>query len=329
MSITVLAPGVLTTVQDTGRSGHAASGVGRAGAMDAVALRLANILVGNVENAAALEITLRGPRLRFAADALIALTGAELEASCAGAALPVWRPVALRAGSELLLGGMRSGARAYLAIAGGIGTPPLLGSRSIDVNAALGRALAAGDTLPCASAPTSVAPSLWRKLRTTNTPACAAKWALDATPWFDISPAPLAALRGAHFDHLEPASQRALFEATLRISADSNRVGYRLEGAAFALREQIELVSEGTVPGTLQLPPAGHPIVLLAEAPTIGGYPRIAQIAAVELPRLAQRRPGDSVRLAEVSLKEAQTRYLARERALAALARNVAERLHD
>ena len=120
-----------------------------------------------------------------------------------------------------------------------------------------------------------------------------------------------------------------MFEATFRVCADSNRVGYRLDGVALALREPCELVSAGAVPGTLQLPPGGKPIVLMAEAPTTGGYPRIAQIAAVDLPHLAQRRPGDTLRLREISLQEAQTRYLARERALAALARTVAERLRD
>ena len=329
MSIAVLAPGMLSTVQDGGRVGHAALGVGLGGAMDPVALRLANILVGNVDNAAALEITLRGPRLRFEADALIALTGAEIEATCRDTAVPMWRPLALRAGSELSLGGMRRGARTYLAVSGGLATPCVLGSRSIDVNAGIGSALVAGDTLPCSPAPRTLMAPLWRALEHDTAAMCASKWALDTAPWFDLSPAPLGALRGAHFDALESTAQRALFEATFRISADSNRVGYRLEGASLALRQPLELVSSGIVPGTLQLPPGGAPIALMAEAPTTGGYPRIAQIAAIDLPRLAQRRPGDTLRFAQISLDEAQTRYLARERALCALARTVAERLHD
>jgi len=148
MSISVLAPGLFTTVQDGGRNGCAALGVGRAGAMDITALRLANILVGNVENAAALEITLRGPHLRFDHDSLIGLTGATIQAHCNGEAVPLWRPATIRAGSELVLGGMPRGARSYLAVAGGIDAARVLGSCSSDINAGIGaRALAAGDVL--------------------------------------------------------------------------------------------------------------------------------------------------------------------------------------
>lgn len=331
MSITALAPGMLTTVQDRGRRGHAALGVGHAGAMDAIALRLANILVGNVENAAALEITLRGPRLRCDSDSLIAITGADIEARCDGEPLPQWRPVALRAGSELALGGMSRGARSYLAIAGGIGATAVLGSRSSDLNAAIGRrALAAGDLLPCAPAKQGIGRALWQGLASGTHNFAAASWSLDPQPWFDPDlQRPLRVIAGTHFPHLDAASQRALFTAQFRIGPDSNRVGYRLQDAKLALREPIELVSEGVVPGTVQLPPGGDPIVLMAEAPTCGGYPRIAQVIGVDLPRLAQRRPGDALRFTETSLDDAQTRYLERERALSRIARTVAERLHD
>jgi len=314
MSIVVLAPGLLTTVQDGGRHGRADIGVGSAGAMDGVALRLANMLVGNVDNAAALEITLRGPRLRCDAACLIAVTGAPLEATCAGAALPMWRPVAIRAGDELSFAGMRRGARSYVAIAGGIRTPALLGSRSTDVNAGIGTALAAGDVLPVPPYTADFAP---------------ARWALDPAPWFDAHTAqPIRIVSGTHFSRLDAQSQRRLFAAEFRIGADSNRVGYRLEGPGLALQQPLELISCGVVPGVVQLPPGGAPIVLMAEAPTTGGYPRVAHVVAVDLPRLAQRRPGESVRFTQVSPAAAQTLYLERERALAGIARTVAERLH-
>jgi len=314
MSIVVLAAGLLTTVQDGGRCGHAAIGVGSAGAMDAVALRLANILADNVDNAAALEITLRGPRLRCDAACLIAITGAPLEAMCDGAALPLWRPVMVGEGAELSFGGMRRGARSYVAFTGGIQVPVLLGSRSTDVNAGIGLALAAGDVLPLARSPARVAP---------------AKWALDPTPWFDADMTqPIRVVAGTHFCRLDAESQRAFYASTFRIGADSNRVGYRLEGPKLALQEPLELISCGVVPGTVQLPPGGAPIVLMAEAPTTGGYPRIAHVIAVDQPRLAQRRPGDTVRFTQVSPKIAHTAYLERERAIAALAQNIRERLH-
>lgn len=327
MSITVLAAGMLTTVQDGGRSGHAALGVGRAGAMDPVALRLANalvgndILVGNVNNASALEITLRGPHLRFDNDTLIAITGADIPAHCDGKPVLPWRPAVLRAGSELTLGAMPRGTRSYLAVAGGIDVMPMLGSRSTDINSRLGgRVLAAGDVLAIATT---------RKITSENHCVIAGNWSLDPRPWFDPDPqTPIRVIAGTHFPHLDNASQRALFATAFRIDADSNRVGYRLRGATLALREPLELVSAGVVPGTVQLPPGGDPILLMAEAPTCGGYPRIAQVITVDLPRLAQRPPGGMVRFAETSLDEAQTRYLERERALARIARIVAERLH-
>ena len=315
MSIVVLAPGLLTTVQDGGRHGHADIGVGAAGAMDDVALRLANILVDNVDNAAALEITLRGPRLRCDAACRIAVTGAPLEATCDGAPLPMWRPVGIHAGAELGFGGMRRGARSYIAFAGGIRTPTLLGSRSTDVNAGIGPALVAGNVLPI--------PALARQDPQ-------AKWSLDPAPWFDMDASqPIRVVAGAHFTRLDAAAQGHLLDSSFRISADSNRVGYRLEGSPLALQQPLELISCGVVPGTVQLPPGGAPIVLMAEGPTTGGYPRIAHVIAVDQPRLAQRRPGDSVRFTQVSPAAAQTLYQERERALARLKASVVERLHD
>jgi antagonist of KipI len=323
MTIEALSPGLLTTVQDGGRRGHAGIGVGASGAMDSVALRLANMLVGNLDDAAALEITLRGPRLRFRDDSLIAITGADLDVRCDAAPVPAWCPVWIRAGAELVLGKVRNGVRGYLAVAGGIHSPSVLGSRSVDVNGGLARALAAGDILPTTPTRCSASGSGEKAF-------VAAKWSLDPAAWFEGHFAqPIHVIAGAHWDHLDSASLAALLDTEFRVGMDSNRVGYRLEGRKLTLREPIELVSSGVVPGTVQLPPSGHPIVLMAEAPTSGGYPRIAHVIATDLPRLAQRRPGDSVRFTQVSLSEAQTRYLERERAIAHIARSVRERLHD
>jgi antagonist of KipI len=347
LNIRVLSPGLLTTVQDGGRCGFGAIGVGCAGAMDTVSLRLANLLVGNGEDAAALEITLRGPRLRFAADTLIAVTGAEIDVRCGDERVPHWRPVLLRAGSELNLGGMRRGARAYLAIAGGIDLPALLGSRSTDVNAGLGpvpRPLAAGDELPYAAAPSSLCADLRAAFAAHSAGSgtlpverhpgqrrvFATSWSLDPAPWFDAEATrPIRAIAGSHFEHLDGESQHALFAGEFRIGVDSNRVGCRLEGVALKLAAPIELISAGTAPGTVQLPPGGVPIALTAEAPPTGGYPRIAQIIAIDLPHLAQRRPGDSLRFAQTDLADAQMRYLERERALAGLAETVRWRLRE
>lgn len=328
----MLTPGLLTTVQGSGRLGFSGLGVGQAGAMDTVSLRLANALVGNVHNAAALEVTLLGPRLRLDTDSLIALTGAAIEAHCGDVPIPSWRPVAVRAGSELNFGGMRSGTRAYLAIAGGIDIPRVLGSCSVDLNGGLGgRALVAGDALVTARAPTPICQSLMDAVKPhagSNPHIAAAKWSIDSNPWFDVDRQhPIRVIPGAHFSRLDNTSQHALFASEFRIGADSNRVGYRLAGSKLTLHAGLELVSEGVVAGTVQLPASGNPIVLMAEAPTCGGYPRIAQVIAMDLPRLAQRRPGDPMRFVETSLDDAQTRYLDRERALAKLEHTIRKRL--
>jgi antagonist of KipI len=332
VSARVLAPGLLTTVQDGGRNGHAAIGVGSAGAMDTISLRLANLLVGNAQDAAGLEITLRGPRLRFECDMLIAITGADIEATCGGQPVAAWRPMALRAGSELAFGNTMRGARSYVAFCGGLRHRAVLGSRSTDVNGGIGpnvaRPLAAGDVLPLDGS-ADTAPDLWRQVAA-GQPIARAAWSLDPQPWLDLDfQQPVHAIGGAHFSALDAASQRAVFGSDFRIGAESNRVGFRLGGTKLTLREPLELISEGVVPGTVQLPPGGDPIILMAEAPTCGGYPRIAQVIAVDLPLIAQRRPGDSLRFAQTSLADAQTRYRERERALALLADDVRRRLRE
>ena len=337
MSIRVLKPGLLTTVQDRGRQGYAPLGVSRAGAMDDVSPRLANALAGNSVDAAALEITLMGPRLRFEADAIIAVTGAEFPVRIDGADVGMWRCVHVTAGSVLEFGSARHGARAYLAISGGLDVERVLGSASTDVNAALGpfggRALHEGDVLATDPSPEDQRPPIPVRARdqgATSIEAAlhATTWSLDPRPWFDPDPAhPIHLIRGAHFDALDAASRAALFGAEFRITAESNRVGFRLDGERLALSAPLEPVSEPVATGTLQLPPGGQPIALMAEHPTIGGYPRIGQIAGIDLPRLAQRRPGDTVRFAEIDLDAAQTRYLERERELARLIDAIAERL--
>ena len=311
--IEVLRPGLLSSVQDLGRRGHAAIGVGGAGAMDRSALTLANWLVGNDAGAAALECTLSGPRLRFSTDACIAWCGADGDLRLDGDPLPTWRPLPVAAGQVLDAGGLRRGARGYLAVAGGLDVAPVLGSRSVDVNAGLGpchgRALQAGDRLPLNAA---VRPWLRR----------APHWSLAPWPWFDPSPdRVLRVLRGSHFDALDTASRSALLREPFQVAAESNRVGVRLLGPALQLAAPLELVSAAVTAGTVQLPPGGQPIMLAAEHPTTGGYPRIAHLIATDQPHLAQRRPGEAVRLTLVEPDEAEA---LRQRHAAAL-----DRLHD
>lgn len=310
--IEVLRPGLLSSVQDSGRRGHASIGVGRAGAMDPTLLRIANWLVGNAGDAAAIECTLSGPCLRFGADTCIAWCG-DADVQLNGLALPAWRPVPVARGSVLDAGTLRRGARAYLAVAGGIAVAPVLGSRSVDINAGLGpcdgRALRAEDRLPLAyDAP----PRLRR----------APAWSVAPWPWFDPAPErALRVLRGSHLDALDQYSREALTTQRFRVSSESNRVGVRLLGPTLRLRAPLELVSAPVTWGTLQLPPAGQPIMLAAEHPTTGGYPRIAHLIAADQSHLAQRRPGDSVLLRLVDAEETERLRQRRDQAL--------RRLHD
>ena len=326
MSVEVVKPGLLTTLQDAGRRGYAALGVGRAGAMDEPSWRLANALVGNYANEAALEITLAGPTLRFPRDAVIALTGGIVEARANGQSLPAWTSCFVPAGTLLRLGVMRHGCRSYLAVRGGFDSAPVLGSRSTDLHACIGplqgRALQAQDVIPFGRH----AAVRWFR---TGKEVQALRWGLDPQPWLDYGQAPLALMRGHHCHALDEASQRALFTQRFAVSKDSNRTGSRLEGTPLQLRQPLELISEATLPGTLQLPPSGQPIMLLAEAPVTGGYPRIGQLAAVDLARLAQRRPGDAIYFRETSMDEAFERLRKREEALQRLLQRIEQRLES
>jgi biotin-dependent carboxylase-like uncharacterized protein len=324
MNVTVLKPGLLSSLQDAGRPGHAALGVGRAGAMDLPAWQLANALVGNGYGEAALECTLLGPTLRFEQAVTIALTGATMAAYVDGHVVPPWTCCQLPAGSVLQLGGAAAGCRTYLAVRGGFDVAPLLGSRSSDLHARIGyangRALQVGDVLPLgAAAPLPHLPA-GNGVRQLD-------WSLDPQPWFDFAAGPLALLRGSHWAQLDAPSQQWLLGGRFVLSKDSNRTASRLDGHSLHLREPLELISEATLPGTLQLPPSGQPLVLLADAPVTGGYPRIGQLSAVELPRLAQRRPGDTVCFRETTLDEALARLDRRQQRLPRLLDAIAQRL--
>jgi KipI family sensor histidine kinase inhibitor len=304
-AIEVLAPGMLTTVQDLGRPGHRVRGVPASGAADAFAVRVANLLVGNPESAAVLEFTLVGPELKFERDGWIALGGAEFSGA------PCWRPLEVKAGSSLNIGRAVNGCRGYLAIAGGIEIPPVLGSRSTYLAAGWGgmegRALRRGDRLPV--------PAIAREIR--------GHWRIDARilPEYGASPT-VRAIRGAHADEFDGD----FLGAEYRVLPQSDRMGVRLKGTALVRRNAVDLVSAPVTKGTIQVPPDGQPIVLLADAQTIGGYPVVAQVISVDLPLMAQLRPGDAVRFRTVTLAEAHQFTLARERALSILREGIAQK---
>ncbi len=306
MVIRVVRGGMLTTVQDLGRPGLRAAGVPLGGAMDSLALRLANLAAGNPEDAAGLEMTLAGPELEFSADAVVAITGATAEAVETG------RPLRVRAGERLDFGRLSGGCRAYLAVAGGIDVPVALGGRGTYLRAGWGgwqgRALRDGDAIPTG--------------KPDRTPV-AGDWRIDPRMLPAYSPHPLLrVVRGAHMEEFNAEWRRREFE----VSPQSDRMGVRLRSAPLARREQGDLLSRAVAPGTVQVPPDGQPIILGADAQTIGGYPQLAHVIGVDLPLLAQLRPGDRMRFAEVTLDEAHQRLRAREQALAVLRNGLAHK---
>jgi antagonist of KipI len=322
MSVGIIRGGLLTTVQDLGRYGFQKHGVLVSGAMDAFALRLANLLVGNEEGAAALEITLMGPTLRFEQPTLIAIGGAYLSPKLDGKPVPEWRPVWVRAGSQLTFGAPVAGCRAYLAVAGGFAVPEVLGSRSTFLRGGIGghegRALAAGDLLVIGT-PSVAAVQRMEQLEcfAGNEPFAATDWVVSSHLLPDYSKNPvLRVMRGAQFDAFDEASRAHFIGNSFRVTPQSDRMGYRLQGDSLKLVEPLEMISEAVTAGTIQVPSDGNPIVLLADRQTTGGYPKIGQIATVDLPLIAQVKPGDTVRFQEISLSQAQELYVQREREL-------------
>lgn len=316
MSVRVLAPGLLTTVQDLGRHGNRHLGVGNAGALDAYSHSVANLLVGNAAEAPTLEITLVGPRLVFARDTAIAHCGAQFDASIDGIAMPGWRRVLVPAGAMLEFGACRRGARAYLAVSGGFAVDTVLGSASTDLRGGFGgrggRALAAGDILAMTRAAVPKATDI-----------AIAPWWIDPSPDLEFaSPTYVRVLPGS--DPTSPVD--ALFTRHWRVANASNRQGLRLEGDALEIGDTCERISEPVAPGTLQLPPDGQPIVLLADAQTHGGYPRIGHAIRADWPRLAQLRPGDPVHFVPCTPAAARDARWAQARRLARIAVAIATR---
>ena len=332
MAVRVLKPGLLTTVQDLGRLGLQHLGVVPCGAMDPVALELANALVGNARDAAALEITVLGPELAFENDALVAICGAELDAKVEGKPLPVNRPVLLRKGSVLGTGRALRGSRAYLAVAGGIEAPSVLGSRSTCLPAKFGglegRALRVGDTLPLTADAATVALKRYLKIsgRKKAGPAgmSTVRWTAPAPTLPESETITVHAMEGRHHAQFDAAARRAFFSSVWKVSPDSNRMGFRLAGPVLARAEALEILSEPTCLGTVQVPANGLPIALMADHQTTGGYPKIAEIAGADIPRLAQLAPGGSVQFARCTLEEAVALRRALRRRLDATLRSLA-----
>jgi biotin-dependent carboxylase-like uncharacterized protein len=308
-ALKVIAPGPLTSVQDGGRPEARRYGVPEGGAMDAFALRAANALVGNQPLAAALEVTLGGLVLEALAPCLVAVTGATLDLRCDERALPLWAACLLRAGERLHLGRRLGGARAYLALAGGVASETVLGGAGTDLGGGFGgiggRALRAQDVI-------------YGRAVTSEREALAGRW-LPPERRLAYAPAPqLRVIAGPHARAFPAAARATLLAAEFRVGAQSNRMGYRLVGPSLAARAGTRVLSLGVMAGVIQVPPGGEPILLMADAQTTGGYPIIATVIGADLPLAAQLVPGDALRFAYVSLREARRALVAQRALLAA-----------
>lgn len=295
--------GLLTTVQDAGRTGYQRDGLTPSGPMDPWALAVANLLCGNERGAAALEITLLGPNLRVLAPVRLALTGADLSATVDGLPLAVWQTHTLTPGQTLRFGRRRVGARAYLAVPGGLAVPQVLGSRSTFLRGGFGgvegRRLQAGDILvglPTYSAEPGVGLAL--------PPVC-------------TSPAVLRVLPGPHDACFSEAARTAFFEADYTVSLRADRQGFRLDGPPVPTLGSI--LSEAAPFGGVQVPPDGQPLLLMADRQPTGGYPLLGVVISSDLTLAGQLAPGDAVRFWPVTLAEAHRAAWAQERELRVL----------
>lgn len=305
----IIKGGLQTTVQDLGRTGFQKYGVIASGAMDPFAHRTANLLVGNAEQEATLEIALAGPTIEFQESAFIAICGADLSPTIDGVSVKRWRTLSVNKGSILKFGAPRTGCRAYVAIAGGISVAPVMNSKSTYLRAGIGgfhgRALDAGDELPIGR----IADEAIEALRKASDQEV--DWQIPA-PRYSAEPI-VRLMRGRQFDLFNSTSQQRLFTEAFSVSTDSDRMGYRLEGPQLSLTEPKELISEAVAFGSIQVPADGNPIILLADRQTTGGYPKIGQIASVDLPLATQLKPGDRIRFKEITLEEAQTLFIEQE----------------
>jgi antagonist of KipI len=287
-AIDVLSAGAFTTIQDMGRFGLAHLGISPAGAADSLSLRIANRIVGNCENAPTIEMTLVGAKLQFRQPCTIALTGADV----ASLEVPMFEPVLADAGFVLDCGPLREGARTYLAVAGGLAVPKVLGSASTHLAAAFGgfggRALKRGDVLSIGNAerkPVPTDPASLRELtKVRNT--------------IRVVPGPQHGL----FDE---SSLRFFRDSVYVVTEQSNRLGLRLSGPAIVSSSAKELLTEGVSLGAIQIPPNGQPIVLFVDQQTTGGYPKLANVIAADMHCIGQLRPRDSVRFEVISVEEA------------------------
>ena len=312
MSITVLNPGLLTTVQDMGRIGYQQFGVSVSGVMDPRATSIANILVGNQEGEAVLECTMLGPQLRFDAANCIAITGGDLGPTLDGKPIPNYCAVSVEAGQVLRFTGPKTGCRAFIAFAGGLDIPVVMGSRSTYMKAKIGglegRKLAKDDVIAFRAPKTQL------------------KNMKDRNLYPEFVPRDVYTVRvvmGPQDDAFTDAGVKTILSETYTVTPEFDRMGCRLEGAVVEHKESGDIISDGIAFGAIQVPSAGKPIIMLADRQTTGGYTKIANVITADFRIIGQLKAGDKVRFEKVSIAHAQDALLTQRAALRLLRKSV------
>ncbi|MEB9738228.1 MULTISPECIES: biotin-dependent carboxyltransferase family protein [Bacillus cereus group] len=315
MDVEVLHVGMFTTVQDLGRSYYQQFGVPVGGAMDKNALRLINMLVGNEENEAGLEMTILGPKLLIKKTTLLAIGGVDMEPLLNGERIPLWRPILAEEGSMLCFGKVKSGCRAYVTFAGGIHIEGTMGSKSTYIRAAIGgiegRMLKKGDCFQIGTY-SEMANRFIQDLQKDER--IKTKWVISNSvlPKYKKHPK-LRVIADFEYDQFTEESRKAFFTKEYKVSNYADRMGYRVEGEVLNRIEEKEILSSPVTFGTIQVPNGGQPIILMADRQTTGGYPRMGNIISVDLPLLAQLKPGDYVSFEKITLEEAEQLYIEQE----------------
>ena len=303
MSIKIITPGLMTSVQDCGRYGYQASGFSVSGALDMRSYKLANILAGNIENLAVLEMTMLGITAEFTQNTVFAITGGDFTPTINGESINMYQTVYASAGDVLKMGAAKTGSRAYIAFLGGVDVPLVMGSRSTNMKCKIGgfegRALRAGDVIETGD----------------NFPIDYRKKVKKIKPDdFSSSEAEIRVILGPQDDYFTEKGIDTFLSSPYTLTKDCDRMGFKLDGEKIENINGVDIVSDGIALGSVQGPSSGKPIIMLADRQTTGGYAKIATVVSVDIPRLVQLKSGSTVHFKEVTAKEAEKLYKAEQR---------------
>lgn len=312
MGIKILQGGALTTIQDAGRIGYQNAGFSVSGVMDYRSFRMANMLLGNGENEAALEVSLMGPIITFTEDNTFAITGGDFSPTLNNKEIDLYAAIPAKKGDTLKLGLAKEGARAYIAFAGGMDIPVVMGSKSTNLKCRIGgyegRKLEPGDEIAFSN-PKPELINMYKRY--------------EHIREFQEKDITLRVVLGPQIDYFSKDGIRTFLDSEYTVSEEYDRMGCRLKGPAIASKNGVDIISDGIALGSIQIPTSGTPIIMMADRQTTGGYAKIATVIHVDIPKLAQRTPGNRIRFQEVTVEEAAKLYKKEERELKRFCRKV------